>query len=310
MFEASGDLLTSGLVRRAAVAGSARRRTGVSSASVRRRRLPLPASESSRSPRTGRVGSWPWHTARLRPRLTPERAFQVGPLDDVKAVAVSPDGECLATGCHGTARYPGLAAPRRREVADLQLERFVGVDFSPDGKWLMTENPPCRLWEVGTWREARQIGRPGSLLFSRRPPGGGHGLEQGPAAGRGRDGPHARAARKPRPGRRGAVTFSPDGSRLVVTTNDGPAVHVWDLRAIRRKPRRDGPRLGRTAPIPKQIPPTENTAAAPLQVVADLGVSGAKCNRFSAGRQFEQEGKIAEAIGRASRGGHGGRPIG
>jgi hypothetical protein len=31
-----------------------------------------------------------------------------------------------------------------------------------------------------------------------------------------------------------AVTFSPDGSRLVVSTRDGPAVHVWDLRAIRR----------------------------------------------------------------------------
>ena len=33
---------------------------------------------------------------------------------------------------------------------------------------------------------------------------------------------------------RGWPTFSPDGSRLVVTTNDGPAVHVWDLRAIRK----------------------------------------------------------------------------
>ena len=30
------------------------------------------------------------------------------------------------------------------------------------------------------------------------------------------------------------AAFSPDGSRLVVSTNDGPAVHVWDLRAIRR----------------------------------------------------------------------------
>jgi hypothetical protein len=29
--------------------------------------------------------------------------------------------------------------------------------------------------------------------------------------------------------------LSPDGSRLVLTTNDGPAVHVWDLRAIRRQ---------------------------------------------------------------------------
>ena len=31
-----------------------------------------------------------------------------------------------------------------------------------------------------------------------------------------------------------AATFSPDGSRLVLTTHDGPAVHIWDLRAIRR----------------------------------------------------------------------------
>jgi tetratricopeptide (TPR) repeat protein len=32
----------------------------------------------------------------------------------------------------------------------------------------------------------------------------------------------------------GGAAFSPDGSRLVITTQDGPAVHVWDLRAIRR----------------------------------------------------------------------------
>ena len=43
----------------------------------------------------------------------------------------------------------------------------------------------------------------------------------------------------------GWPTFSPDGSRLVVTTNDGPAVHVWDLRAIRKPLADDGPRLGR-----------------------------------------------------------------
>jgi tetratricopeptide (TPR) repeat protein len=31
------------------------------------------------------------------------------------------------------------------------------------------------------------------------------------------------------------LAFSPDGSRLVVVTNDGPAAHVWDLRAIRKE---------------------------------------------------------------------------
>ena len=33
----------------------------------------------------------------------------------------------------------------------------------------------------------------------------------------------------------GWPVFSPDGSRLVVTTNAGQAVHVWDLRTIRRQ---------------------------------------------------------------------------
>ena len=31
----------------------------------------------------------------------------------------------------------------------------------------------------------------------------------------------------------GMATFSPDGSRLVVTTNQPPCVHIWDLRAVR-----------------------------------------------------------------------------
>ena len=30
------------------------------------------------------------------------------------------------------------------------------------------------------------------------------------------------------------AAFTPDGSRLVITTNDGPSARVWDLRAIRR----------------------------------------------------------------------------
>jgi tetratricopeptide (TPR) repeat protein len=33
----------------------------------------------------------------------------------------------------------------------------------------------------------------------------------------------------------GWATFSPDGSRLAAITQEGPAVHVWDLRAIRKR---------------------------------------------------------------------------
>ncbi len=51
------------------------------------------------------------------------------------------------------------------------------------------------------------------------------------------------------------ATFSPDGSRLVVVTNEGPAVHVWDLRAIPKTPGRDGVWIGTRRPIPSTTPP-------------------------------------------------------
>ena len=96
---------------------------------------------------------------------------------------------------------------------------------------------PCRLWEVGTWREARQIGGDG-LCFS--PDGriaGGQDasqvirlveIETGRTLAR-LESPDLCAA---------GSTFSPDGSRLVVTTNEptarraclGPAGHPQPSR--------------------------------------------------------------------------------
>jgi serine/threonine protein kinase/WD40 repeat protein len=167
---------------------------------------------------------------------TSERTFHVGPLDDCRSVAVSPDGRWLATGTHGK---NGAQVWRLRDatrVAHLNFDGLGGVAFSPDGKWLMNAFPPCRLWAVGTWQEVRQIGGAGVCFSS-----DGRLLVVQDASSvlslveleTGRtlahlESPDLCAAdfRK--------CTFSPDGSRLVAATNDGPAVHVWDLRAIRR----------------------------------------------------------------------------
>ena len=151
----------------------------------------------------------------------------MGPRADVRSVAISPGGEYLATGSQGKT---GVQIWRLRDsalVAHLAFEGPVGVEFSSDGKWLMTEDPPCRLWEVGTWREARQLGGRG-LCFS---PDGSLVVVTDPSkvlrlveAETGRD-----LARLTSPdlGEAWVATFSPDGSRLVVSTRDGPAVHVW-----------------------------------------------------------------------------------
>src|SRR5262249_42974390 len=78
--------------------------------------------------------------------LTPEREFLVGPLDDCRAVAVSPDGEWLATGSHGKNGFQVWHIRDATKVAQITIEGLVGVLFSPEGKWLMTTSPPCRLW--------------------------------------------------------------------------------------------------------------------------------------------------------------------
>ena len=155
------------------------------------------------------------------------------PLDDVRSVAVSPDGEYLATGSHGKT---GAQVWRTRDdagVAHLEIEGLVHVAFSPDGRWLLTRNPPCRLWEVGTWRKARQIGGRG-LGFS--PDGHLLAVQDANRVIRLVENQTGRTlARLESPDGCGvwAAAFSPDGSRLVVSTRDGPAVHIWDLRAIR-----------------------------------------------------------------------------
>jgi hypothetical protein len=140
----------------------------------------------------------------------------------------------LATGSHEKNGFQVWRLRDATQVAHPLTEGSGGGWFSPDGKWLMTYSSPCRLWAVGTWREARQIGGEG-LCFSPD----GHLVvvqdankvlrlvEAGTGLTRARlESPDLCAV--------GGANFTPDGSRLVVVTNDGPAVHVWDLRAIRR----------------------------------------------------------------------------
>jgi hypothetical protein len=203
---------------------------------------------------------------------TPERTIPVGPLDDCRGVAVSPDGEWLATGSHGTSGFQVWHIHDATKVAQINIEGLIYPWFSPDGRWLMTGNSPCRLWEVGTWREATiKIGGNG-ICFS--PDGRLLVIQDASRIIRLVESETGRTmARFETPDQCaiGWATFSPDGSRLVVTTNDGPAVHVWDLRAIRRQLARigldwDAPAYSDDDPASLTLPPLP-----PLQV--DLGPS-------------------------------------
>ncbi len=232
MFEASGDLITSGLmgVHRWPIQLDARRGT-FAMGPPRPLRLPEGLCGIAED-RSGQIVAKADHDdAQV---LTPERTIRVGPLNDCRSVAVSPDGQWLATGTHISSHGAQVWHIPDCTKVELPLDYGTPVEFSPDGKWLMTMSPPCRLWEVGTWREVRQIGDVG-CCFS---PDGRLLVVQNAAkvirlveteTGK-------TLARFESPDSCAAtfVTFSPDGSRLVVATDSGPAVHVWDLRTIRK----------------------------------------------------------------------------
>ena len=129
----------------------------------------------------------------------------------------------------------------------------------------MTSNAPCQLWTVGTWSKARQIGNRG-LCFS----ADGrlvvvvdasnvlHLVETETTRTLARlESPDACDAK--------FATFSPDGSLLAVSTDDGPAVHVWDLRKIRKH--LAGMGLDWDAPPYPEIDPAPLAPLPPLVVV-------------------------------------------
>jgi eukaryotic-like serine/threonine-protein kinase len=231
-FEPSGDLLTSGspgVWRWPVKIGTGRDEYQIGPP----RRLPLPSNDCGISlDRSGQIVALANYSEAWV--LTPDRRFRVGPLDDCRYVAVSPDGEWLATGNHEVGGARVWRIRDGTEAARLAIEGGTGVSFSPDGKWLVAGNPRPRLWEVGTWREVPQITAvsgcfsPDGRLVVVLDPSRVLRLVEIET--------QRTLARLESPDRCGVVEviFSPDGSRLVVTTNEPPSVHVWDLRAIRK----------------------------------------------------------------------------
>ena len=266
MFEPAGDLITSGSmgVQRWPVHLDPDRGE-FHIGPPRQLRLPAGLAEIAQD-RSGRIVAKANHDYAYV--ATPERTIRVGPLDDCRSVAVSPDGQWLATGSHLAGGAQVWRITDGTKVAELPIDGGAVVSFSPDGKWLVAENPRPRLWEVGTWREVRQITDVGRY-FS---PDGRLMVVVDPSrvirlveieTGR-------TLARLASPDLCGVqnVAFSPDGSRLVVTTNDrpAPAAHVWDLRAIRKHLARmgldwDAPAYSEDDPADPGAPPLP-----PLQV--------------------------------------------
>ena len=175
----------------------------------------------------------------------PDHPIRVGPHADVRYVAVSPDGQWVATGGYsssGAKVWNWKDQPGKPEK-DLPVGGQCRVVFSPDGKYLVTSGSSSfpqqiRFWQVGTWAEVI-LNEPirgynpafspnGKLLVVEN--GGGVAMLLDSRTGH-------EVARLQDPNQHRAVgfAFSHDGSKLVSATRDGCSLHIWDLQALRRQ---------------------------------------------------------------------------
>jgi len=181
----------------------------------------------------------------------PDKLIKLEPHDDVRNVAVSPDGRWVVTGRFS---YPGGAkiweltrsgepSPKGltyKLVKDLPCGYASKPVFSRDGKRLLTSDGaairPIRRWEVGTWVETPFPEPIEGLNAAFSPDSKIVVLETGAGVARLIDADTGREyARLEDPSQdRTSPVFTADGTKLVCA-GDGCCVHIWSLRAIRRQ---------------------------------------------------------------------------
>jgi WD40 repeat protein len=160
---------------------------------------------------------------------------------NLRFVAVSPEGNHVATGTwHGSGVHIWDARSGRL-VRELPIPVSATVLFSPDGKWLVTSTgADCCLWERETWQLRHRIRRdragdvPASMAFTRQ----GELLALTIS-------PHVIQLVDPATGQQVAtfeaphlrnidwVGFDSAGGQLLAVTSE--LVQVWDLRLVREK---------------------------------------------------------------------------
>ena len=202
--------------------------------------VPLSIAQS----RDGRVlASAQFQGAVVRHADRPERLIPLGPHADVRFVAVSPNGQWVATGGFG---HPGgvkvwgaRTGKLEKDLSEIGL--FCRVVFSPDGKCLLTTSGftrQIRAWRVGSWAEIRfkeplhgdnpAFSPDGRLLVAETGSGVARLLD--PASGK-----EFAQLDDPSQDRTVEFGFSPDSTKLVCATSDGHCLHIWDLRLMRRQ---------------------------------------------------------------------------
>ncbi len=171
-------------------------------------------------------------------RGPPTQRYQLQPQQDVRSCSVSPDGRWVASGSHSNSDGLGAIVWNAHDgelVQKLPVSGLGRVVFSPDGRWLLTTGGGCRLWKAGAWDKPCFVG--GAIgCFS--PNSGVLALDDSAGAIRlvsTATGNTLLRLEAPEQANLLPRGFTPDGAKLLAVGVDTAALHVWDLRAIRKE---------------------------------------------------------------------------
>jgi hypothetical protein len=205
-------------------------------------------------------------------------SWRVGPQQDVRSCAVSPDGRWIASGSHALSRGGGakvweMLPGHPRLVKELPVLGLCGVKFSPDGQWLLTSGGGPRIWRVGDWEEGPALGGTADNMYTIFSPDGKL-LALGDEPGVIRlVAPHSgeELARLTAPVKNPLhpEAFSSDGSELYVVDPQTRAMHIFDLRLIRTQLAEMGLDWD-----PASIPPPFPKENVPFHIEVDRGDAG------------------------------------
>jgi WD40 repeat protein len=203
-----------------------------------------------------------------------DRRVKLGPREDVRACAVSPDGRWVATSSHYVLQGIGVTvwdAQSGKAIKDLTGSRSF-VAFSPDGNWLLTSSGGYRLWRVGTWEEGPPIkyddhsaGVGGAAFTDDSKMLALPGEEGQVRLVEVASGAEIARLTVPEQTYLAPQCFSRDGSQLVAIGAGNRLMYIWDLRLLRSELFEFGLDWDRPM-FPPASPPLP-----PLKVEVDLG---------------------------------------
>jgi serine/threonine protein kinase/WD40 repeat protein len=166
----------------------------------------------------------------------------IGAPIDVRGISVSPDGKQVATGEWLGGKVCVWDVSSGELIHSFEEPHYCHVQFSPNGKWLVTNAHRVRIWDTQTWNLVADLPVEGTstsgVCTAFSPDSQTIAVSDANANINFFDpqtGQKTRVLTDPNHQVVWRMTFNPDGSQLAVRTTVTGAVHLWDLQAIREE---------------------------------------------------------------------------